>query len=273
MSIEITNTITVYEIIAIATAVFIPLFQMIIKRFVFRPKLNYFANEFASLYYNAGGSQICICGVFEISHQPAVVRKVELTIEDTEGNLLSSMDWAYVVSPEIHQNVQNTIAVSNTQVTTRVHPIKIQPNEITNADLYFLDNCIEPQMQKELRSLWELACEKHAKYPDNFTDAQNEFINSPIFSEAKHNFEKSFLWRTGVYTATMITKYKRKELQCKYKFEVSKYDSMRLERSIEILLMWYLQNAYQMPTGICDIVPVKMSFVEKKLNRFTKSVI
>lgn len=264
MKLDISPTISLYETIAIATAVLIPFLQFIYRKFFCSPKLNYFANKNMWLYFNYSGPQICISGVYEVKGKPVIIRNISLKLLNGKSEVLSEMAWDATISPVLETNVTHNTGNSSVHITEMPHPFKVQTDDVTCANLIFKDEQISKKLSKVFLELQELAHEiKQHSHTADYESAYSLYTQNAKYLDAKTYIESIFLWKTGIYDIEITTTYQQKEFVCKYRFQIKDEDKQPLFENIQHVLDYSLLITYGKPIHNPNIVITSNQFVRK----------
>lgn len=235
---------TIFEWISIILsiiAILIPIVQWLWKKFVQKPKVKYYPNGKAILFFNQSGSYVRIDGVLEAINQPVSIKKLELAIVRKSDDRKLNLSWSTFISP-ITQSIVGAVS----QTTEKAHPFRIEADSIACAFTEFAD---------EYNSAWKNIIlntkELFNSIPDvkgahqNYQDARAAYMNSDLYQTAKLNISKEFLWEISKYDLILTVLYLNKKMTFKYQIEVDENDKQLLSQNIDESLLYPLKDAYE----------------------------
>lgn len=248
---------TKYEIISLiisGIAILIPIFQWIFRKFIQKPKLNYYPNGKASVFFNIYGPYIRIDGTYEAINKPISIKKIKLSIvREKDGGKLN-LFWACFISP-FTQNIMNAVS---SNVVERAHPFRIEENSVVCSFTEFWDeyNSFYKKFNIATQKLFDEIpniCKSHEQY----NDALNEYINSNEYKTVKEKITRDFFWEIGKYDLEISVSYLNKIKVFKYTIEINESDYQKLFNNIDELLVFKLKNVYRINSNF-NVIDVEM---------------
>ena len=260
LSLDYKNEITIYEIISLImsiVALIIPFLQLLCKKVLRKPKIKYYPNGKAKLFFNQSGSYLRIDGVIEAINQPVSIKKIELSVLRKSDSKRMSLAWSSFISP-IAQNFVGNIS----HTTELAHPFRISKDSIACAFTEFCDefNSSFKSITLNTKELFDSVSAIKATN-QNYQDGLQAYKCSSLYTRAQQFVAEKFFWDISKYDLTITISYLNKKEEFKYQIEVNESDNSILAQNIEELLIYPLKNAYG--------VNKEMSIVDAELREIT----
>lgn len=243
MIIDFKTPMTFYELLAIilaAIAIVIPIVQVIWKKWIQKPQLNYISNGKARLLFNQSGSYLQVDGVYEAINKPVSVKKVSIQVNCEKNNDRLNLSWSTFRSP-VYQN----IAGNALQTTETAHPFRIDANSIMCAFIEFADNfdSFGKTFNQETKNLFKSISQIQKEYVE-YSEALSKYQSSAEYKRVKSIIEKDFFWNIGQYNIELTTFYENKSVKYTFTFSISETDYKKLISNIDESLISPLKDTY-----------------------------
>lgn len=241
MEISVSNTITIYEIIAIAIAILIPLGKWIITSFFIRTRVRFIPNGFIDLWFNQSGSYFQINGVYEACQKSTNIERISASIERKGDGAKLNHEWYHFVSP-----TNPSMLGASIQTTEIAHPIRLEKDSVTCVFIRFCDpfDSDGKEFKVNTESLFARIPEiqqKHTKY----TDALAAYKQLPEYIKERRAWENKLYWRIGQYKATITVRYgKNKVKEFAYSFSINEHDASAMLLNVDESLISPLKSRY-----------------------------
>lgn len=249
---------TQYEVISLIisiVAILIPIGQFIFRKVFKQPKIRFYSNGKATLYFNHSGSYLRVDGVIEAINQQISVKKIDVSVTRKRDEKKLNLSWSYFISP-VTQNFSGAYS----QTTEKAHPFRIEADSMNCAFTEFSDeyNSSWKRMTSYTKDLFESILQiKSAN--QNYEDALIVYKNSELYKEAKQNISNEFFWEIGKYNLTITILYLNKKSTFTYQFEVNVNDGQALLQNIDESLIAPLKDSYR------DSYPIKCYFANAEV--------
>lgn len=236
---------TKYETIAVflsTIAILIPIIQWLWRKYIIKPRLEYFPNGNAYLFANNSGSYIRIDGVFEAQKKPIVVKDVALKVIRKNDEKILNLAWSSFISP-VNQNVMGVFS----STTEAAHPFKIEQDSIGCAFIEFANQYnsafrkITPLLEDVQRDVHDIAC-----INNSFDYARELLCGQKSYIEYQSALNSEMFWEIGQYEVEMKVSYGKSTKAFKLCFEVNREQYEDLKYNIEEVLISKLKNCYNM---------------------------
>lgn len=234
---------TQYEVISLIisiVAILIPIGQFIFKKVFKKPKIKYYSNGKATLFFNHSGSYLRIDGVIEAINQQVSIKRIDASVTRKSDDKKLNLSWSSFISP-VNQNFNGAI----TQTTEKAHPFRIEAESMSCAFTEFSDefNTCLKLITSYTKDLYESIPQIKSSY-QKFEDALTFYKNSELYKDAKQNISNEFFWKIGKYDLTINIFYLNKKTTFTYQFEVNTNDGQSLLQNIDEILITPLKNIY-----------------------------
>ena len=232
-----------YELISLVIsiiAIIIPFVQWIWKVIFQKPKIKYYPNGKAKLFFNQSGSYLRINGVIEAINQPVSIKKIEVSVLRKSDSKTMNLTWSSFISPMVQSFIGNY-----SQSAETAHPFRIDKDSIACAFTEFSDesNCSWKRINLNTKDLYDsIQAIKQAN--PNYEDGLNVYKNSSLYLTTKQNISKEFFWEISKYDLKIVISYLNKAKEYKYKIEVNTNDNISLTQNIDELLLYPLKKEY-----------------------------
>lgn len=240
---------TKYEICAIILsiiAILIPFFQWMWKKWVVKPKLNFYPTGRAYLFANKSGSYIRIEGVYEALKKSISIKKISVKVIRQKDDSVINLNWSTFTNP-VNQQIMGAVA-STSEIA---HPFRIDADNVACAFTEFTDfydssaKTIQPFLEALYDDLQKINFEGM-----NYIEAHKRFTSLTTYEKAKEVLRKENFWDIGKYEIIIKVEYGKNEKKFYYGFDVSKEMHDTLAHNIDEILASLIKNTYKLPIDI-----------------------
>lgn len=245
MKITLSETISIYEIIAIVLSIIAFLQPFIVwcfKKFLIKAEVKYYINGQATLFYNKSGPYMRLDGVLEAKRKKITVKKIFISIKNKSNNKILNLVWSSLISP-INQNIVG----SYVQTTEKAHPFYVESDTLSSAFVEFAqpDNQFSKQFNNEVGNLFE-SIPSLLSMNSSFDDALETYRNNTMYSKMVSWLENELFWKIGKYSIDICIIYDEgKKYNKSYEFSVTEKEYNELKSNIDEILINPFKQAYQ----------------------------
>lgn len=232
-----------YELISLVIsiiAIINPFILWIWKMIFQKPKIKYYPNGKAKLFFNQSGSYLRINGVIEAINQPVSIKRIEISVLRKSDSKTMNLTWSSFISPMVQSFIGNYSQSSET-----AHPFRIDKDNIACAFTEFSDefNGSWQRINLNIKDLYDSIPEiKQAN--QNYEDGLNVYKNSNLYLTTKQGITKEFFWEISKYDLEVSISYLNKTKKYKYEIEVNANDNILLAQNVDELLLYPLKKEY-----------------------------
>lgn len=240
---------TIYErlsVILSIIAILIPIGKLIWSKYLCKPKLLYYTNQKAVIFFNQSGAYIRIDGVFEAKNKSITIKKVDLKLTRSIDDKQLNLSWSSFISP-----VSQSIIGNYLQSTEKAHPIRVEADSVCCAFTEFAD---------EYESAWKIFNRHSLKlnkmiseFQDNrieYAEALEKYKDSDEYKEAYKALLDYFYWQISKYKIEITAYYLKGSTNFKFGFEINENDNSKLNENIEEALLILLKKVYGVQSNI-----------------------
>lgn len=259
MNFDFSTPITVYELIAIAIAVLIPLIQWIFKRWIPRADLEFYSSGQNFLLFNQSGSYIQMNSTYECKHKPTIVKNSCVHIVSRKNNDALNLKWI-----NFYSLTNQTINVTGATIRTSeaAHPLSLGANSVISMYIDFGDSfdSFGKTFQANITHLNNLIQEMQ-KNKIEYSDAIKRFAQDEEYKRVRSVLEKEFFWNIGEYDIDFEVLFGNRKKHYKFSLTVTETENKLLLKNIDEALISLLKSAYgiqvkyQVPTF--ELKPIK----------------
>lgn len=234
---------TKYEIISLvmsAAALLVPIVQLLYKKLFRKPKLRYYPNGKAIVFFNQSGSYVRIDGAFEAINESISIKRINLKVIRKSNNEQLNLTWSAFISP-FTQRIMN----ASTHATELPHAFKIEKNNVAAIFIEFADalntpwkkfNSLTPELIKKANELL-IFCK-------DYSQALTQYTESDIYKNAKAKWEKELFWEIGKYILEITVFFNNKSKNFSYEIDITQSMYNNLNSNIDESLISILKSAY-----------------------------
>lgn len=259
MNFDFSTPITVYELIAIAIAVLIPIIQWIFKHWIPRADLEFYPLGQSFLIFNQSGSYIQINSTYECKHKPTIVKSSCVHIAGRKNNDSLNLKWI-----NFYSLTNQTIGVSGATIRTSevAHPLSLGADSVISMYIDFGDgfDSFGKTFQANVTHLNDLIQEMQ-KNKVEYSDAIKKYMNDEEYKRVRSVLEKEFFWNIGEYDVDFEVLFGNRKKHYRFSLTVTETENKLLLANIDEALISLLKTAYgiqikyQVP--IVELKPIK----------------
>lgn len=234
---------TPYEIVAIclsSIAILIPIVQLVWKKWITKPKLNYYPNGKITLFFNQSGSYVRLDGAVEAINKSISIKKINVQVIRCSDDKHLNLTWSCFISP-ISQKFAGVFSNS----TETAHPFRIPENEVSCIFTEFSDGTysVEKRSAQNTKKLFSIIPTLKNTY-SNYEQALEKYKTVKDFDIATQDISKEFFWDIGKYKFNIEFIFLNKSVKFEYEFDINETEYNGLKNNIEESLVYPLKDAY-----------------------------
>lgn len=232
-----------YELLAISIAgisLLIQIVEKIYKKYIVKPKIEFYDNGKISLYSNFSGSYIRFDGVINVLHSCVFIKGMHVKIRRLKDDNVLKLNWSTINSP-FSQKYAGNYMYSQEQT----HPLKIDPNKEATMFLEYTDpyDSVGAEVH-ELEGELEQIIHKIIGTGADYQEAYEKYKTADVYKQVYNLLSTQMFWEVGKYEMELFIEYENKCITFRYSFDVTIDDRNRLKHNLREAIDSYIKEKY-----------------------------